>query len=77
MTTFIAETVTRIYQGQDRACRCGCKGEYVERGEAKFDKRLKRFARMLAGYEPTADDMGSNYMNLSYGENRAMTVYFD
>jgi hypothetical protein len=74
---FNAEAVTRVYLGQDRACRCGCRGEYVERGDAKFSKRVQRFARMWASYTPSKDDVDTNYMNLSYGENRALTVYFD
>ena len=74
---FNAEAVTRVYLGQDRACRCGCKGSYVERGEPAFDKRVKRFARMWASYTPSKDDVDTSFMNLSYGENRALTVYFD
>lgn len=74
---FNAEAVTRIYLGQDRVCRCGCKGEYANRGEPLFDRRVKRFARMWASYTPTDDDVGSNYLNVSYGEDRALTVYFD
>jgi hypothetical protein len=74
---FRADTVTRVYLGQDRVCRCGCKGEYAERGEPKFERRVKRFATMWASYSPSKDDQGSNYLNVSYGENRALTVYFD
>ncbi len=78
---FRAEAVTQIYVGKDKVCRCGCKGEYVQRGEAKFDARLKRFARMWATYTPStvqnAEDIGPNYMNISYGGDRAITVYFD
>ena len=77
---FNAEAVTRIYLGQDRVCRCGCKGEYVQRGEPRFDRRVKRFARMWASYAPTDDDVATGrhgYLNISYGEDRALTVYFD
>ena len=74
---FIAENVTRIYLGRDDVCRCGCHGEYVERGEPKFDMRLRRFAKKLEGYEPGKDDVGDNYLNVSYGNDRAMTAYFD
>ena len=74
---FNAEAVTRVYLGQDRACRCGCKGEYVERGDAKFHKRVQRFARMWDSYTPADDDVKTTFLNVSYGENRALTVYFD
>lgn len=78
---FKAEAVTQIYIGKDKACRCGCNGQYVERGEPMFDKRLKRFERMWANYTPStvqnAEDIGPNYFNISYGDNRAITVYVD
>jgi hypothetical protein len=68
--------VTKIYLGKDRACRCGCAGEYVSRGEPKFEKRLNRFAKMWCEYTPEKDDVYGNYLNVSYGQNRALTVYF-
>jgi hypothetical protein len=75
--TFTAENVTRIYLGADNVCRCGCKGDYQDRGEPLFDKRLKRFAKMWENYQPTDDDLGGFYLNMSYGNDRALTVYFD
>jgi hypothetical protein len=69
--------ITKIYMGRDRICRCGCAGEYVERGEPMFDLRLKRFIRMAETYTVGQDDIGDNYINLSYGQDRALTVYFD
>lgn len=80
---FDASKVTKIYMGRDRVCRCGCAGEYVSRGKQghlaeKFDKRVARFAKMWAEYIPDPkDDIGDNYLNISYGKNRALTVYFD
>ena len=69
--------ITKIYMGRDRICRCGCAGEYVERGDPMFDLRLKRFIRMAETYTVCQDDIGDNYINLSYGQDRALTVYFD
>jgi hypothetical protein len=74
---FDASKVTKIYLGKDRCCRCGCGGEYVERGEPIFEKRLRRFAAKWATYEPKEYDDDENYLNLSYGNDRALTVYFD
>lgn len=69
--------VTKIYLGRDRVCRCGCAGEYVNRGTPKFDSRLKRFAKLWCDYAPQKDDVLENeYLNVSYGKDRAMTVYF-
>lgn len=74
---FDASKVTKIYLGKDNVCRCGCAGEYVERGEPKFEKRLKRFAAAWVNYEPKEHDIDGSYMNYSYGRDRALTVYLD
>lgn len=69
--------VTKIYLGTDRHCRCGCGGEYVYRGQPIFEKRLARFAKKLSDYTPSKFDVEWNYVNVSYGNNRALTVYFE
>lgn len=78
---FKAEEVTQIYLGRDKICRCGCAGTYAVRGTRAFDTRLKRFAKMWVDYTPrmdkNAEDVGPNYMNISFGNDRALTVYFD
>ena len=73
---FNPDKVTKVYLGKDRHCRCGCGGEYVTRGEAKFESRLKSFGRKLAQCTPDDVDVDSTYINVSYGNNRALTVYF-
>lgn len=75
---FDASKVTKIYLGKDNHCRCGCGGEYVERGEPMFEKRLQRFAKLWCDYTPDPElDIDGSYYNISYGKNRALTVYFD
>lgn len=74
---FDASKVTKIYLGKDRYCRCGCGGEYVERGDFIFETRLQRFAKMWCEYTPDVSDVSDTYLNISYGQNRALTVYFD
>mgnify|MGYP003705167001 FL=1 len=80
---FDCSKVTKIYLGADRACRCGCKGEYLAKGEEGFEKRVKRFANMWKKYTPEKDDVYFNHkdeienINISYGQNRAMTIYFN
>lgn len=73
--------ITRIYMGRDRICRCGCAGEYVDRGEPMFEKRVQRFMKMAQTYKFKDDqyqnDIGPNYVNISYGRDRALTIYFD
>lgn len=87
MTTIKTERVTQIYLGRDKICRCGCAGEYVARGEPMFEKRLKRFLKMAETYDfeknvsPNTDlpldYVQDVYLNISYGKDRAITLYFD
>lgn len=74
---FLGKTITKIYMGKDRACRCGCAGTYTYPNSPLFAKRVARFQYMWDDYVPTVDDMDDSYVNLSYGKNRALTVYFD
>ena len=74
---FNAEKVTQIYMGRDKICRCGCAGEYVKPGDDLFDIRVKRFSKMWEKYQAKEDDIGGSYLNISYGKDRALTVYFD
>jgi len=72
------EKITKIYLGRDKVCRCGCAGEYTYPGEPKFEKRVKRFLKKWESYSPSKDDVCEGvYMNLSYGQDRALTAYFD
>lgn len=77
--TINPNTVTKVYLGKDRWCRCGCGGEYVYPDNPKFEKRLKRFMKMWESYDPTdIDGSGKdNFRNVSFGKNRALTIYFD
>lgn len=71
------ERIVKIYMGRDRICRCGCAGEYVEPGHPMFEKRVKRFQQMWANYTPKDIDVEDGvYKNVSYGKDRALTVYF-
>lgn len=68
--------VSQIYIGQDNACRCGCKGEYSRPEDGViFSKRLKRFMNMVNKLD-TNVEVEDTYVNVSYGKDRAMTVYF-
>ena len=77
--------VSQTYVGVDRACRCGCKGEYTatsfhksprsEVNDALVSKRLHRAKKLVeSGAE---HQIGSNNINIVTGENRALTIYFD
>lgn len=82
---FEINQISQSYLGLDRACRCGCKGEYTATSyhenarsvvnDILVEKRLKRAKRLIqkgAKYE-----IGDNNVNISTGDNRALTLYFD
>lgn len=69
------EKATRIYLGSDIGCRCGCRGNYAEKGTRTFDGRIKRAQEaMAAGAETSA---GPNYLNISLPNDRVLCAYFD
>ena len=80
-TVFFDKTkVTKVYRGKDRHCRCGCGGNYFYRNELKdnaFEQNLNEFEKKLIKYICREGDVGDNYLNVSYGKNSALTVYFD
>jgi hypothetical protein len=74
---FDSEKVTKIYMGKDNCCRCGCAGEYVYPGDSKFERRLKMFQKKFWESTPENRDIElGQYVDVSYGNNRALTVYF-
>ena len=80
MTTKITkikfENVKQIYSGQDQVCRCGCKGKYFEPGTVGFTMGVNKMRKMLC--EGTAKvEAECNYVNVSFGNGRALTAYFD
>ena len=70
-TVIDASKVTKIYVGADRACRCGCLGTYHEVGTIGFKRALTKALKL------EADSQGTTYVNFPYGNNRAITVYYD
>jgi hypothetical protein len=84
MTVINVDRIKQIYMGRDKICRCGCHGEYVSRGEPMFEQRVSRFLKMAETYDFTKNlsngrplDVDDTYMNISYGRDRALTIYFD
>lgn len=69
------EKAVRIYRGVDRACRCGCKGNYAERGTKLFTRyvnEMKKREAELVNPENTGD-----ILNLEIdGTDKAFTIYY-
>lgn len=76
---------TTAYFGKDRCCRCGCRGEYIstsymvnprsEVNDLKFSKRLQRAKKLVMNGAEFS--FGGNHVNISYGNNLALTFYND
>ena len=77
LDAFIAKfgPIERIYVGQDHCCRCGCRGRYYEEGQISKHNLSFVLRIMAAGAECEIDE-GRPYVNLSYGDDRAVTIYF-
>ena len=79
------ESISQVYMGKRRHCRCGCGGEYTATSymkeprstvdDALVSKRLKRAkALVLSGADV---DYGQTYIDVQTGENRSLTFYTD
>jgi hypothetical protein len=78
--------VSQIYLGKDRVCRCGCKGKYISTSfmesarNSVNDKlaniRLKRAKKLALDNNSEVTYCGNN-INVSYGDNKAITIYLD
>ena len=67
---------TKIYSGASSCCRCGCKGTYAEAGTKLFTSRLKKMQAMLDANQGTVD-VDDSYIDVTFGNDRALTAYFD
>lgn len=65
--------VTKIYFGQDRACRCGCKGEYFE----GLENILSMLDEIKALRSVEEVDAREAWINISLPRNKAYTIYFN
>ena len=81
------DKVSKIYLGRDRVCRCGCAGDYVTTTYTKGirsydnvdDKLAKRRLRQAQKHalEGAKVEYHDTYINVSYGNDRAITLYTD
>ena len=79
--------ISQIYVGKDRCCRCGCGGKYIAttfmespRTDIIDDRRaltnLNR-AKRLEAKKAAIVEYGDNHINVGFGNNRAICIYFD
>ena len=80
------DQVSTVYVGLDNHCRCGCGGTYANTsymegaGDEVDDKlALRRLnkAKKLALQPDTEVEYNDTFINVSYGNNRAITIYLD
>lgn len=65
---------TKVYSGRDHVCRCGCAGKYYYAGDKLFKTIVNRAIKKIA--EGNELEVQSDYVNVSYGDDRAYTIYF-
>jgi hypothetical protein len=77
--------VSQVYIGKDNHCRCGCGGEYTatsymqnprsEVNDKLVEKQLNRAKKLISG--GVKHEFNGTYVNISTGNNRALTIYFN
>ena len=58
------DSITRIYHGGDYVCRCGCAGNYLERGTRGFTRALNILRKGFM-----TDEKGDKIWVSGYGHN--------
>lgn len=80
------DKISQIYTGKDNVCRCGCAGRYVSTSAMEFprseidDKGAQRLLNKAIKFEleESAEIVfEETYINISYGNDRAITIYLD
>jgi len=64
------DSVTRLYVGKSHACRCGCCGDYFDRGTPEFEEAMQKLrdgVELVHDFGP--DDLGPNYVNVDTDED--------
>jgi len=66
------DKVIKIYHGMNNSCRCGCNGNYAEKGTTLFTDYKKELIRLNLDLDLT---MPNAWINFPVGDN-AYTIYF-
>jgi len=80
-------SIEKIYLGRDSGCRCGCHGTYTKyhdnpenEGQRADNSRVKsiftRGNKLINSGEGKITDDCRNYTNISYGNDRAICIYW-
>lgn len=64
----------KVYSGRDHVCRCGCAGKYYYRDHKLFRSIIGKAIRKIT--EGNELEVTDQYINVSYGDDRAYTIYF-
>ena len=68
--------ITAVYQGQDSGCRCGCNGKYYHPADDEMYDVLQQAVEM-AENEGVGIKITDDWINISYGDDRAYTIYYE
>jgi len=78
METIDFDKATKIYYGKDNFCRCGCGGNYANKGERTFTRYKNAIENLLTAVGPVgewAED--KSWFNISIRDNKAYTIYLN
>lgn len=85
---FTIEDVEKVYTGKDHHCRCGCAGNYyysslsrqvnvLLTNDVQVQSLITRATNLIGkGAGHITDIKEGLYINVRYGNNRAITIYF-
>lgn len=74
------KVITAVYVGQDSGCRCGCNGKYYRPSDDLDDDDMYMMAQQaldVAENEGVKVMIYDDFINISYGDDMAYTIYYE
>lgn len=75
-----SKVINAVYVGQDSGCRCGCNGKYYRPSDDPLDDEMERMIQQaleIAEGEGVKIKIYDDFINISYGDDRAYTIYYE
>lgn len=71
--------ITKVYHGKDHWCRCGCGGNYFDKGERGFTRAMNLMKKGYPKFSTSNVEAGPNYINIpdDGADNMCYCIYFD
>lgn len=77
LTSIKLTDIEKIYIGRNSGCRCGCHGKYiyVADNEIRAKSLFTRARNLVYSGDAEIDENCDSYMNISFGNDRAICIY--